>query len=205
MQFGDLRGILQYVPQFRGGIFVIAVDGLVAASENFANVLLDIGVLHSLNIKVVLVHGAGQQVRELAAERGVEISGDDGTGVTDAATLELSVDAISRLTSKLMQRLTSIRRRGVTANAIAAHAAGVINGVDLQMRGRVDKVDSSGLLSLAVAIWGFWIFLNFLATALHLNSPWHAIAVLVVAFVGLVLGLGILMAVLGGLAQGVMS
>ncbi len=61
------------------------------------------------------------------------------------------------------------------------------------------------LLSLAVAIWGFWIFLNFLATALHLNSPWHAIAVLVVAFVGLVLGLGILMAVLGGLAQGVMS
>ena len=145
MQFGDLRGILQYVPQFRGGIFVIAVDGLVAASENFANVLLDIGVLHSLNIKVVLVHGAGQQVRELAAERGVEISGDDGTGVTDAATLELSVDAISRLTSKLMQRLTSIRLRGVTANAIAAHPAGVINGVDLQMTGRIDKVDSSGL------------------------------------------------------------
>ena len=30
MQFGDLRGILQYVPQFRGRTFVIAVDGLVA-------------------------------------------------------------------------------------------------------------------------------------------------------------------------------
>ncbi len=61
------------------------------------------------------------------------------------------------------------------------------------------------LLSLAVAIWGFWIFLNFLATALNLNSPWHAIAVLVVAFVGLVLGLGVLMALIGGLAQGVIS
>lgn len=147
MQFGDLRGILQYVPQFRGSTFVIAVDGLVAASENFANVLLDIGVLHSLNIKVVLVHGAGHQVREMAAARGVAISDDDGTGVTDAATLALSVDAIARLTSKLMQRLTSIRLRGVTANAITAHPAGVINGVDLRMTGTIDKVDSKGLLA----------------------------------------------------------
>jgi len=145
MQFGDLRGILQYVPQFRGGTFVIAVDGLVAASENFANVLLDIGVLHSLNIKVVLVHGAGHQVREMAAARGVAISDDDGTGVTDAATLELSVDAISRLNSKLMQRLTSIRLRGVTANAITAHPAGVINGVNLEMTGTIDRVDAKGL------------------------------------------------------------
>lgn len=61
------------------------------------------------------------------------------------------------------------------------------------------------LLSLAVAIWGFWIFLNFLATALNLTSPWHAIAVLVVAFVGLVFGLGILMALIGSFTQGVSS
>ena len=145
MQFGDLRGILQYVPQFRGSTFVISVDGLVAASENFANVLLDIGVLHSLNINVVLVHGAGHQVREMAKSRGTEISGDDGVGVTDPATLELSVDAISRLTSKLMQRLTSIRLRGVTANAITAHPAGVIDGMDLGMSGTITKVDSQGL------------------------------------------------------------
>ncbi len=147
MQFGDLRGILQYVPQFRGGTFVIAVDGLVAASENLANVLLDIGVLHSLNIKVVLVHGAGHQVREMAAARGVAISNEDGTGVTDTATLELSVDAISRLTNKLMQQLTSIHLRGVTANAITAHPAGVINGVDLGMTGTIDRIDAKGLRS----------------------------------------------------------
>lgn len=59
------------------------------------------------------------------------------------------------------------------------------------------------MVSLAVAIWGFWIFLNFLAAALQLNSAWHSLAVLVVAFVGLVIGLGIVMALLGGLVQGV--
>ncbi|MFK7835759.1 MAG: YIP1 family protein [Sulfitobacter sp.] len=59
------------------------------------------------------------------------------------------------------------------------------------------------LASLVVAVWGIWIFMNFIATALNLASPWHAIAVLLVAFVGLVLGLGVLMALIGGLAQGV--
>ncbi|MEM6939300.1 MAG: Yip1 family protein [Pseudomonadota bacterium] len=55
------------------------------------------------------------------------------------------------------------------------------------------------LVSLAVAIWGFWIFMNFLAAALHLTSPWHSLAVLLVSFLGLVFGFGILVAVFGGL------
>jgi len=61
-----------------------------------------------------------------------------------------------------------------------------------------------GIISLGVAIWGFWIFMNFLAAALNLTSPWHSIAVLLVSFIGLIVGLGILMALIGGLAQGVL-
>ena len=59
MKLPELRGILQYVTRFREKIFVIAVDGQILASENFSNILLDIAVLRSLNIKVALVHGAG--------------------------------------------------------------------------------------------------------------------------------------------------
>ena len=58
MNVSDLREILQYVPRFRERIFVIAVDGAVAASENFPNILLDLAVLRSLSVRVVLVHGA---------------------------------------------------------------------------------------------------------------------------------------------------
>ena len=62
MKVSDLRGILNYVPRFREKIFVIAVDGEVAASPNFSNVLLDLAVLRSLNVRVVLVHGAAHQI-----------------------------------------------------------------------------------------------------------------------------------------------
>ena len=58
MKLTDLRGILQYIPHFREKTFILAVDGAIVTDENFANILLDVAVLRSLNIRVVLVHGA---------------------------------------------------------------------------------------------------------------------------------------------------
>ena len=87
MKLPELRGILQYVTRFRDKIFVIAIDGEICGSENFANILLDIAVLRSLNIKVVLVHGAGMQIEQAAFEQGIKVSNFDGTGVVDEGTL----------------------------------------------------------------------------------------------------------------------
>ncbi len=83
MNVSDLREILQYVPRFRERIFVIAVDGAVAASENFSNILLDIAVLRSLSVRVILVHGAGHQIEALARQRLITMTNSDGTGITD--------------------------------------------------------------------------------------------------------------------------
>ena len=76
----DLRGILHYIPHYRERTFVIAVDGAIVTDENFANILLDVAVLRSLNIRVVLVHGAAAQIERLGAEQGVVPSDLDGTG-----------------------------------------------------------------------------------------------------------------------------
>ena len=76
------------MPRFQGQIFVIALDGAIVADENFSNLLIDIAVLRSLGIKLVLVHGIGQQIEELSAARKIPITDTHGTGVTDAATLQ---------------------------------------------------------------------------------------------------------------------
>lgn len=81
MNVSDLRGILTYVPQFREKVFVIAIDGAIAAHENFPNILIDIAVLRSLNIRVVIVHGIARQMEDLAATSGVPLSNIDGTGM----------------------------------------------------------------------------------------------------------------------------
>ncbi|MEO0414769.1 MAG: amino-acid N-acetyltransferase, partial [Verrucomicrobiota bacterium] len=145
MNFSDLRAILQYVPQFRGRTFVVALDGAVIDSPDFSNILLDLAVLRSLNIRVVLVHGAAAQIDALAAKRGILPSNADGTGITDESTLEVAIDAISRLSNRIMQNLTTVKVRAATANAIHAHPAGVIGGVDAGFSGTINRVDSTTL------------------------------------------------------------
>jgi len=148
MKFADLRGILQYVPQFRGAVFVLAVDGEVVASDNFLGLLLDIAVLHSLSVKVVLVHGASHQIRALSAARGVAISSSDGLGLTDATTLEISEEAINLLDSHILQQLTAVDLRGAVGTWLEAHPAGIIKGRDLGHTGSVEKVDARGLQAI---------------------------------------------------------
>jgi amino-acid N-acetyltransferase len=89
----DLRGILQYIPRYREKVFVLSVDGAIVTEENFANILTDIAVLRSLNIRVVLVHGAAAQIRALAEQQGITPSDIFGSGVTDAPTLQLALTA----------------------------------------------------------------------------------------------------------------
>jgi amino-acid N-acetyltransferase len=148
MKLTDLRGILQYVPQFREKTFVLAIDGAVVADDNFATLLLDVALLWSLNIRVVLVHGAAHQIRTLAAERGVTASDLDGTGVTDAVTLELALTAATRLTQRILGGLAASDLRGACANLITAHPVGIIQGVDQLFTGKVERVDVALLQSL---------------------------------------------------------
>jgi amino-acid N-acetyltransferase len=145
MKVSDLRGILQYVPRFREKIFVVEIDGDVVASKNFGNILMDLAVLRSLNIKVVLVHGAALQIKKLAAQREIEISNADGTGITDEPTLQLGIEAAIALTNDIMQGLTSVDLRAAYANVIIAHPFGIRGGIDYLHTGKVERVDTYAL------------------------------------------------------------
>ena len=105
----DLRGILQYIPRFREKTFILSVDGAMVTDENFANILLDVAVLRSLNIRVVIVHGAAAQISALAEQQGVKPSDLDGAGITDAETLKLALTAANRLTHEILEGLSAQR------------------------------------------------------------------------------------------------
>jgi amino-acid N-acetyltransferase len=144
----DLREILRYVPRFRGQTFVIAMDGAIVEDDNFGNLLLDIALLRSLRIGVALVHGAGHQIRRLADQTGHKPTNTDGTGVTDATTLMLALTAANRVTHEILEGLSGTDLRGASSNAVVAHPAGILQGVDHQFTGRVERVDTALLQAL---------------------------------------------------------
>src|SRR3982751_6027493 len=97
------REILRYVPRFRDRVFVIALDGAIVEEDNFGTLLVDIALLRSLRVGVVLVHGAGQQIRRLAEQTGQTPSDVDGTGVTDAA-LRASCSVAASVSADRLER-----------------------------------------------------------------------------------------------------
>jgi amino-acid N-acetyltransferase len=145
MALTDLREILRYVPRFRDKLFVIALDGAIVASENFRNLLLDIALLRSLRIGVALVHGAAHQIGRLAAEMAVTPSNLDGIGITDEATLRLALLASARVAHELLEGLSANNLRGAVSNALTAHPAGILQGIDHQWTGKIERIDT-GLL-----------------------------------------------------------
>lgn len=141
MKLTDLRGILQYIPQFRERTFVISIDGAIVTSENFGNILMDIAVLRSLNIRVVLVHGASAQIQALATDQRITPSNLDGSGITDETTLQLALTAANRLTHEILEGLSANDLRAASTNAIIAHPLGILHGVDHLLTGKVERVD----------------------------------------------------------------
>jgi amino-acid N-acetyltransferase len=144
----DLRGILRYIPRFREKVFVLSVDGAVVTDENFVNILLDVAVLRSLNIRVVLVHGAAAQIIALGEQQHVKPSDVDGAGITDAETLKLALTAANTLTHEILEGLSAHDLRAAYINAIIAHPLGILHGVDHLFTGKVERVDVELLQTL---------------------------------------------------------
>jgi amino-acid N-acetyltransferase len=97
---------------------------------------------------VVMVHGAGHQIRRLAEAAALLPSNLDGTGITDAPTLRLALAAATGVTHEILEGLSANDLRGACGNALVAHPAGILQGVDQQWTGRVERVDIALLRSL---------------------------------------------------------
>jgi amino-acid N-acetyltransferase len=142
------REILRYVPRFRDRVFVIALDGAVVEDDNFPNLLLDIALLRSLNIRVALVHGAAHQVRHYAGLVKMTPSDVDGTGITDRETLNIAVTAANRVTHEILEGLSANDLRAACPNAVVANPAGILGGVDHLFTGKVERVNTGLLQTL---------------------------------------------------------
>ncbi len=144
----DLRGILEYVPLYRGQTFVIAIDGSVIACDNFINVITDIAVLRSLGINVVAVCGIGRQLKDAGDARNISLSDVYGNSPVDDQTLSLAREVSAATLQVVIDAFSTKNMRCVSTNAVRATEVGIISGVDFQNAGRIEKIDFKTLENL---------------------------------------------------------
>ena len=144
-----LRDTSPYINTHRGKTFVLAFSGEAVAHENFANIILDIALLHSLGIKLVLVHGAKSQLNDRLKISGFNERSNKQTDVTDSTAMSCLKDAVGnvRINIEAMLSIGAVnsamhgsRIQVVGGNFITAKPIGIKDGVDFQYSGEVRGV-----------------------------------------------------------------
>lgn len=159
-----LKGALRYVRAYRDHIFVVKLGGEVLAdTEALDRVSAQLGLLSSLSIRVVVVHGGGPQATALSRRLGQEPAIVAGRRVTDDSALEvakmvyagsLNVNLLAALRAHEVQ---AVGLSGVDGELISARRrppvkvvddSGVSREVDYGHVGDVDRVDPRVLTTL---------------------------------------------------------
>ncbi|BDZ96604.1 amino-acid N-acetyltransferase [Escherichia coli] len=148
------RHSVPYINTHRGKTFVIMLGGEAIEHENFSSIVNDIGLLHSLGIRLVVVYGARPQIDASLAAHHHEPLYHKNIRVTDAKTLELVKQAAGTLqldiTARLSMSLNNTPLQGahinvVSGNFIIAQPLGVDDGVDYCHSGRIRRIDEDAI------------------------------------------------------------
>ncbi|MGE6793697.1 N-acetylglutamate synthase [Pseudomonas guineae] len=149
-----LRHASPYINAHRDCTFVVMLPGEGVAHPNFGNIVHDLVLLHSLGVRLVLVHGSRPQIEMRLGERGLTPRYQHNLRITDGPTLECVIDAVGQLRIAIEARLSmdmarspmqGSRMRVTSGNFVTARPIGVVDGVDYHHTGEVRRIDRKGI------------------------------------------------------------
>lgn len=143
-----------YINAHRGKTFVIMFDGEAVQHENFQHIIHDIALLHSLGIRLILVHGARAQINQnLKAShlqtpfhnhRRITTRESLGAVMSAAGSIRLQIEALLSM-GLANSPMYGARIDVVSGNLITAKPYGIRDGIDFQLSGEVRSVDTDAI------------------------------------------------------------
>lgn len=148
------RASTSYINTHRGKIFVVLLSGEALADKNLSNVVCDLTLLHSLGVKLVLVHGARPQITAALETNGKGSSYHRHIRITEAEC----IDTVMRVVGEESAKLEALFSMGIShspmqgsdvrlcrGNFITAKPAGIHDGIDYQYTGKVRKIQTAAI------------------------------------------------------------
>ena len=146
------RASTPYINSHRDKKFVIFIGGEVILDRNFGNILNDISLLHSLGIRLVIIHGAGPQIITSLGDKEWPHSGL--FHITSQELLPRILSGISEAKLKLEAGLSkghAAMRSDLlvtSGNFVRAKPIGIKDGIDYQRTGSARFINSSAIKDL---------------------------------------------------------
>lgn len=148
------RASTRYINAHRHKIFVVLLSGEALADKNFANVVHDLSLLHSLGVKLVLVHGARPQITAALGKTGTKSSYHRNLRITESGCIETVKQTVGGLSVSIealfSMGLSDSPMHGADirlcrGNFVTARPVGVHDGVDYHFTGTVRKIRTSAI------------------------------------------------------------
>jgi acetylglutamate kinase len=149
---------LPYIKEYSNQIVVVKIGGSMMEDDNIIqDVLDDLVLMKYVGIKVVLIHGGGKQISQLAEEKGIKPEFIDGLRVTGKDSIEVvKMVLIGSINTKIVSFLN---RHGNMAMGISGNDSGFIKChkkeykkdgkiVDLGFVGEIDSIDREFLTGI---------------------------------------------------------
>lgn len=144
------RNSAPYINTHRGKTFVVMFGGEAVAQDNFNSLIHDFALLHSLGIKLVLVHGARPQVEQSLKNRGLDSTLHADVRITPHEAMPAILEAVGAIRLQIEAQLSmglanspmyGSRIDAISGNFVSAKPFGVRDGIDYQMTGEVRSID----------------------------------------------------------------
>ncbi len=149
-----LKHAAPYIRLFKGKVFVIKAGGEIFADPALTTALVEqVGILHQVGIRTVLIHGGGPQSTKLAADLGFDTTFVEGRRVTDSDSLNVAAMILNgQINTRILAtcrdlQIPAVGISGVDAGLIRAHKRPPVAGkdgksVDYGFVGDIDAVDA---------------------------------------------------------------
>ena len=143
------RSSAAYINAHRGKTFVVMLGGEALQDGNLANVIYDLSLLHSLGIRLVLVHGARPQISAALQAKGLDSHYHRNLRVTSGEALQSVMEAVGALGTRIEALFSTGTSKSpmhgaeiqvCRGNFVTARPVGVLDGIDFHSTGRVRKV-----------------------------------------------------------------
>jgi amino-acid N-acetyltransferase len=140
-----IREVFYYQSRFAGKTIVLKIDYPILNAPHFPQLLKDLAMLRATGIEIILVPGAREWIDAVLREYDTESEFVDGVRIATPDSIPFIRMAAFDVANRLMTLLTAFQANAIIGNFIRARGIGVVDGVDFQHTGRVEKILTDSL------------------------------------------------------------
>jgi len=140
-----IREAFHYQSRFDGSTMVFKIDFPVTEHPLFPAMIKDLALLSRTGFRVVIVPGAKEWIDAVLAEYGIAVTYKGKTRITSGAAIPFVQMAAFHTATRYLTGLSGSRVEAVIGNFVRARGLGVVDGVDMEHSGAVDKIYTESL------------------------------------------------------------